>query len=216
MNIGSFVGPLVALLVAVVAGTRFLVTRRPRVQRLRSLFERLCLQLNPDQRAVYPDDRFAQFKDLIHPEVDALTAVNFLNDIDRGRGLLAQIDEVSPSMCFDPIMNRIGLAHGLAVVFAPILVSAFILIPPVSDIFGPKGGGGSAFLAIGIASAFCGVIISFIASVVVWSILFERDVSRFLVVIETQPLWGIGHSRRAVDRSMVHVKDDPMYLALRK
>lgn len=212
MNVWSYLSFALALLVAAAAGSLFFARTKPRVLRLRSVVGRICVQLSPDQRATLPDTRFDPVKHLLRADTDTLTAVEFLDDLDRNKSFLDRVGAVSPSLFIGPVTRMVGLGHLLALFICPLFLAGLFSLLAEPDLIHSKLG---LAILVGVAAA-GGVLFSLLFSILVWRFFFEQDVAATMEVVEQQPLWSSGPTRRPQDRTIVLPKDDPGYSGLRR
>lgn len=214
MNAAALTTALLALIAVWSAGATVIFTAKARAQRLRGLYGRLCVQLAPDQRILWPDTRYADFANRVRDDADLLTALDFVDHPDTGESVLEHIGAVSPSLFVFPIARLAILGNVTALVFGTGFVVIFCLLfaDSARSLSSTDLGLG---LVIGMAAA-AGVAFSLTMSLIVWRIYFERDVTSTIEFIERHALWSTGLIRRPENRKLIDPDDDSAFSKLAK
>jgi len=217
MNVAGWLSSIIALLGISIAGVVFLVTTAPRAKRLRSLIVRMCVQLSPEQRVGWPNEDLGDCRHLIREDVDALTAMEFLDDEGAQRSILDRIGEMSPSLFHGSSTRFVTIGAFIALLFGPAFLGMVSVLWPFTELLGAlaKVPGYGIPLIVGGAVA-SGILFGVLGAMIAWRIFFERDVQLTMQLIEGQPLWASGAKRRPANRKFVAPKDDPSFAGLKR
>ena len=216
-SLGSWISCIVALASLFVVGTGYLLTLGSKVRRIRSVFLRACLEIRAGEFAQPGHLDYRTFRAGFHPDTAALTAIEFLTDLDGHRSILQRADDLSTSLFANKVMTLIFTAHALALFYAPVVGSVlYVLWGETIAVKFSKGDPHEFWGLTVMGAAGVGVVLSALTCIVLWKLIYDKNAEELKAAVEDRPIWTPGPVRSPKSRKLREANKDPAFRGLGK